>query len=308
MLLGRKATKGAAFGLNFFLSLSGARALDEKRKRAGRDKGRSFPSFSSLRAFTSGAKEITKKPETPFERNSIAASLAEAQLLPPASQRGGSEEREEGRQEKKINLSSLFLSHFSVLFRESMPPLPTAPCSSPRSQLPLPLRPGAPSNLLCAPVCSKPAQKAPTTPLSRVGIDRRRRRQTRRCRVASSSSPSSSAGDQVSSAERLSAELEQLAAADAGQESTSSDDELGVQLAKLRAQVREGERERKRRFPKLMVFVFPILRPPLSLTSNSLSFSLSLSTSFAGLRPAVPARRGLLRGLRRALLREKRGR
>ena len=170
-------------------------------------------------------------------------------------------ELRENREGEKKNEEPRFFFHF--LERFAMRNLPNAPqsCCSSRGQAPLRTHAAAAVTRPCAHLRAAGRQPRPAVVVvSAQDVQRRRRR-----RVDAASSSSSS--NQVSSAEKLSAELEQLAAAD--DDKSDPDDDIGVQLAKLRAQVRGGEK------------VFSFERMPLALllscspTSERVSFSLS---------------------------------
>lgn len=168
-----------------------------------------------------------------------------------------------------------------------------APSTSARGPLPTLLCPRAASSRPCAPL--RPSSSPPAVSTSsrvRNVDDNRGRRHVAR-------------SNQVSSAEKLSAELEQLAAAggDGAEAALSSPDaDIGVQLAQLRAQVRK--KQGMRGFPSRSNsrFSFACLltsHPPPPVSIPTLS-------ALAGLRPPIPARRRLLRRLWRPLVREDR--
>lgn len=98
----------------------------------------------------------------------------------------------------------------------------TAAAAGPAASHPPPIRPGR-------------APAAGSSTGNHGFFLRRHRHHHRRFHVVASANPTPS--QQISSAEKLSAELEQLAAAENGSSDPSND--IGVQLAKLREQVKK---------------------------------------------------------------------
>ena len=131
----------------------------------------------------------------------------------------------------------LFLSFSCSFFSHTQTSMP--------KHLPLTKPRGARTSRSAAPHLSPATPPAGPVPARRAPHGSERRRfdddpsRRRRFHVVVASSAINPSQEQVSSAEKLSLELEQLAAAEASQNEDPGDD-IGVQLARLREQVRGG--------------------------------------------------------------------